>query len=198
MSKLRTFLQTALLTLVLLALLNSGARAQVGPEAPAWQLKRGKGVSATQTSMPELTIQGEVLSGSTGCNSFTATLSRRAGGHVAIAEPAVSRKLCGPKQQSVENAFLAALGRTEFIEEDDKRLTFLSGAREQLLIWQPRRDAGQARTTPRPTDARSRKRGRAQVAKSRRHASLTRSERRKFKRHGPKHRRLERGCFNFR
>jgi len=198
MQKLRPLLQAALLAPIVLAALDTGTGAQGAPEAATWRLQRGQEISSAQASMPELTIQGQVLSGSTGCNSFTATLSRRSDGRVAIAQPAMTRKLCGPKQQSVENAFIAALGRTAFIEEDDKRLTFLSEAREQLLVWQPRRNAAQARATQRPIVARSRKRGRAEMAKSRRHASLARSELRKSKRPGPRGRWLvEPSCFIF-
>jgi hypothetical protein len=52
------------------------------------------------------------------------------------------------KQQGVENAFVDALAQTEFLEQRNDRLTFLSGARQPLLVWQPFRASGQAWALP--------------------------------------------------
>jgi heat shock protein HslJ len=98
--------------------------------------------------MPQLTVEGQALSGSTGCNSFTSTLTRQSDAKVHIDRPALTRKFCRGKQQGVENAFVDALAQTEFLEQRDDRLTFLSGARQPLLVWQPFRASGQARALP--------------------------------------------------
>src|SRR5262249_41202616 len=81
------------------------------------------------------------LSGSTGCNTFRATLSERAENRVAINDVDVTRKLCAPPESDNERAIVEAFNKTEFIEEGAERLTFLSGSREPLLVWKPAKKA---------------------------------------------------------
>src|SRR5215467_14518999 len=45
------------------------------PSETAWLLEEGRGIAPEQLSGPTLTRQGQRLSGSTGCNSFTATIT---------------------------------------------------------------------------------------------------------------------------
>ena len=68
------------------------------------------------------------------------------------------------KQQGVENAFVDALAQTEFLEQSNDRLTFLSGARQPLLVWQPFRASGQARALPRAAGKHPGARSRTQAA----------------------------------
>jgi len=84
----------------------------------------------------------------------------------AIDRPALTRKFCGGKQQGVENAFVEALGQTEFLEQTADRLTFLSAARQPLLVWQPLRASGQARALPTPGGKHMSARTRARTAKA--------------------------------
>ena len=143
MSKRRQFLPIGLL---LSSLLQSPAMAQA-PETH-WKLWRAKDIATATGAMPQLTRKGEALSGSTGCNAFTTTLTEQGSGKISIERPALTRKFCGGKQQVVENAFLDALGRTAFVHEAGKRLTFLSDAREPLLVWQALRASASPRAQP--------------------------------------------------
>jgi heat shock protein HslJ len=120
-------------------------------EETNWRLLRGRDIAPARTGMPRLTIKGQALSGSTGCNSFTSTLTRQSDAKAQIDRPALTRKFCGGKQQDVENAFVDALGQTDFLEQSNDRLTFLSGARQPLLVWQPfapRARRGRCRAQP--------------------------------------------------
>src|SRR5262249_52164767 len=66
-----------------------------------------------------------------------ATLNDRAEKRVAISDVALTRKLCAPPASDNERAIVQAFNKTEYIEEGADRLTFLSGAREPLLVWKP-------------------------------------------------------------
>jgi len=113
-----------------------------GPEPAAakaasnsWVLDRGREIPSLQPSKPTLRIEGQQLSGSTGCNAFTATLSKRTDSRVAIEQVSQTRKLCGPRESEVEVAFVRALSETAFLKHERGRLTFLSGTEEALLVW---------------------------------------------------------------
>jgi len=129
---------------IVLGLGSSTAVAQTGETN--WSLLRGRDIASLPSEIPQLTIKGQALSGSTGCNTFTTTLVQQSEGKVSIERPRLTRKLCGPQQQNVENAFVDALGQTQFMEEKDNQLTFLSATREPLLVWQPLRAPGQTRS----------------------------------------------------
>ena len=154
------------LLLVPIAPVGLASPAVAQTEETSWRLLRGRDIAPTRTAMPQLTIKGQALSGSTGCNSFTSTLTRLSDGKVSIDRPALTRKFCGGKQQGVENAFVEALGQTEFLEQTADRLTFLSAARQPLLVWQPLRTSGQARALPTPGGKHMSARTRARTAKA--------------------------------
>jgi heat shock protein HslJ len=122
------------IALLLLLVVGSPALAQ-GTETH-WKLLRGKDISLARSGVPQLALKGQALSGSTGCNAFTATLTEQSDGKVSIDRPALTRKFCGGKQQAIENAFVDALGQTAFVQRSAEQLTFLSEARETLLVWQ--------------------------------------------------------------
>jgi len=107
----------------------------------SWVLEKGQGVTTLKNSPASLTLNNKQLSGSTGCNTFRATLSERAESRVAINDVAVTRKLCAPPASDNERAIVEAFNKTEFIEERADRLTFLSGSREPLLVWRPAKKA---------------------------------------------------------
>jgi heat shock protein HslJ len=123
--------------LLLLLIVGSPAFAQA-PETH-WKLLHGKDMPATRTGVPQLSLKGQALSGTTGCNAFTTRLIEQSDGKVSIDRPALTRKFCGGKQQVIENAFVDALGQTAFVERAGKQLTFLSDAREPLLVWRAAR-----------------------------------------------------------
>ena len=164
----RQLFHTALLLPIVFGLFASPVVAQT--QETNWRLLRGRDIAPARTGMPQLTVKAEAVFGSTGCNSFSSTLTRQSDGKVRIDRPALTRKFCGGKQQSIENALVDALGHTEFLEQSNGRLTFLSGAREPLLVWQPLRASGQARALPR---AGGRAHPRTQTAKAHRFTRKT-------------------------
>jgi len=103
----------------------------------SWVLEKGQGFRTLKNNPASLTLNDNRLSGSTGCNTFRATLSERAENRVAIKDVALTRKLCAPPESDNERAIVEAFNKTEFIEEGADRLTFLSGSREPLLVWKP-------------------------------------------------------------
>jgi heat shock protein HslJ len=100
-----------------------------------WSLEQGRGISAAEpASRPSLRVEGQHLSGSTGCNSFTATISET-GERVKIENLSLTRKLCATLQNENERAFVNALGQTQYLTKEPERITFLSDKREPLLVW---------------------------------------------------------------
>ena len=126
--------RVALIGLVLLGL---GTTAAAQTSDRSWVLEKGQGFKTLKDSPASLTLNDKQLSGSTGCNTFRATLSERAEKRVAINDVALTRKLCAPPASDNERAIVQALNKTEFIEEKPDTLTFLSGSRETLLVWKP-------------------------------------------------------------
>jgi heat shock protein HslJ len=140
----RQFFGSALLLLIMG---GSPALAQ-GPETH-WKLLRGKNMPAARTGVPQLSLKGQALSGTTGCNAFTTTFIEQDGGKVSIDRPALTRKFCGGKQQITENAFMDALSQTAFLQRTGEELTFLSDAREPLLVWRALRASAAPRALAR-------------------------------------------------
>jgi heat shock protein HslJ len=144
-------------------------KAPAPPPAASWVLERGRDIPARLKRRPQLNMEGAKLSGSTGCNSFTAALVDKAGKgdkagtadkHIAIEQVALTRKMCAPAQDRVELAFVRALGETRYLEHKGQRLTFLSDKRQALLVFT------------------SGKSGAVRPAHGRRHAGRARSHRR--------------------
>jgi heat shock protein HslJ len=109
-----------------------------GAQSPAdktWSLEQGRGISAAESpNRPSLKLEGQRLSGSTGCNSFTATISET-GERVKIENLSLTRKLCAALQNENERAFVNALGQTQYLTKEPEKITFLSDKREPLLVW---------------------------------------------------------------
>jgi heat shock protein HslJ len=109
--------------------------------ATAWVLQKGRDIPSAPARKPTLRIEGDKLSGSTGCNNFTATVMKRDGTRVAIEQVATTRMLCEPAQNQIEVAFVAALRQTEFMTEQGTTLTFSSAEKAALLVWKRQRAA---------------------------------------------------------
>jgi len=133
--------RVGLIAFVILGLVASTAAAQTSERS--WVLEKGQGITTLKNSPASLTLNDKQLSGSTGCNSFRATLSERAEKRVAINDVALTRKLCAPPASDNERAIVQAFNKTEFIEEGADTLTFLSGSRETLLVWKPAKKAAE-------------------------------------------------------
>jgi heat shock protein HslJ len=125
--------RVALIALVILGLGASTAAAQT--KESSWILEKGEAFTTIKNSPARLRLNDKQISGSTGCNVFRATLSERADKRVAIDNVALTPKLCAPPGNDNERAILQAFDKTEYIQEEADTLTFLSGAREPLLVW---------------------------------------------------------------
>jgi heat shock protein HslJ len=134
MMKLARSSQVAVTAVVLLAFASMKAESADG-ESATWILQQGADISLHNARKPELRMEAQKLTGSTGCNSFSATVSERSNKRVAIEEIIRTRMLCEPNQNKIENALVRALEKTEVIRENGKALAFLSGDGATLLVW---------------------------------------------------------------
>jgi heat shock protein HslJ len=131
----------AALTVAVAALCAAPSGAQ-SPADKTWSLEQGRGISAAEPpNRPSLRLEGQRLSGSTGCNSFTATISET-GERVKIENLSLTRKLCATLQNENERAFVNALGQTQYLTKEPERITFLSDKREPLLVWKSAESKG--------------------------------------------------------
>jgi heat shock protein HslJ len=112
-------------------LLNSLAHGQ--QVATSWVLQGGQKIPGRMDRTPHLSVEGKTLSGSTGCNSFTAAVSERPGKRIAIEWTAITRKLCLNDLGNIEAALLRAFEKTAFIDATENTLRFLSA--EGTLYW---------------------------------------------------------------
>jgi heat shock protein HslJ len=118
--------------MVALCAVPSGAQS---PADKTWSLEQGRGISAAEPpNQLSLKLEGQRLSGSTGCNSFTATIAET-GERVKIENLSLTRKLCAALQNANERAFVSALGQTQYLTKEPEKITFLSDKREPLLVW---------------------------------------------------------------
>src|SRR5262245_53643038 len=74
---------------IVLGLGSSTAVAQTGETN--WSLLRGRDIASLPSEIPQLTIKGQALSGSTGCNTFTTTLVRQSDGKISIERPRLTQ-----------------------------------------------------------------------------------------------------------
>lgn len=123
----------AIILLSALAAAASSASAQT--VGKFWVLEKAHGISSVTGNSASLTLDDKQMSGSTGCNTFMATIADRPGKRVAISNVTLTRKLCAPEANNNERAIVLAFNKTEFIEQGPGTLTFLSDKREPLLVW---------------------------------------------------------------
>jgi heat shock protein HslJ len=132
----RNFARLATLSLVLLVSVPVPAlSAHRRPPASKWEFDQGQDVPTPQPQKPVLRLEGSNLSGSTGCNVFSAALKRLAKNRVTIEQISLTRLLCEPERDKVETALMKAFKQTEYLRRRGKTLTFLSGSRMPLLVW---------------------------------------------------------------
>ena len=141
-------------TVVLLALpaglcvVDTGP-ASAQPAATTWVLQKGQDIPSRLARTTRLRMEGQKLSGSTGCNAFTATVSDKGDQRIAVERVVLTRMRCAPAQNRIERAFVRALGQTLYLEQEGGRLTFLSAERQPLLVWTRNHKA--AKRSPRHT-----------------------------------------------
>ena len=147
--------------------------------ASTWVLQKGRDVPETRPRKPTLRMQGDQLSGSTGCNNYTATIMRRAEQRIAIEQVALTRMLCEPQANAVEKAVVGAMRQTEFMDQQGSTLTFQAGDKSPLLVWtRQQASSGQRQAGRRVVQARSVKRKRtAHHRKATRHRTVVQHRR---------------------
>src|SRR5262245_40399810 len=91
----------AMLLALLLGLCADAAAGSAQPAATTWVLQKGQEIPSRLIRKPRLRMEREKLSGSTGCNSFTAAVSNKGDKRIAIERVALTRMLCAPAQNKV-------------------------------------------------------------------------------------------------
>ena len=103
----------------------------------ARQIPQGESSNPIQITFD---ANGERLSGSTGCNRFTAQISEDERGFI-LEKIASTKMACSPQRMELENDFLYELNDYRTIVRDGDRLLMIGRDREVLSFAQ--RDANQ-------------------------------------------------------
>jgi heat shock protein HslJ len=128
--------QLALCSMAFLACLVTDAKsAPRKATGGSWVFQEGFEIPAVRLRDPTLQVRGSNLSGSTGCNNFTAVVKRLGSKRVEIQQVALTRMLCEPAQNNIEKAFVRNLKQTAFVQYKGKLLSFVSSERVPLLVW---------------------------------------------------------------
>jgi Heat shock protein len=128
--------QLALCSTALLACLVTDAKcAPRKAMGGTWVLQEGLEIPAARLRNPTLQVRGSNLSGSTGCNNFTAVVKGLGSKRVEIQQVALTRMLCEPAQNNIERAFVKNLKQTAFVEYQGRLLSFVSSEHAPLLVW---------------------------------------------------------------
>src|SRR3979409_1674361 len=106
MTRVGAYSTTAAILLAAMAAAASSSSAQTAGNS--WVLEKGQGVSTATDSPASLTLDDKQMSGSTGCNTFRATIADRPDKRVAISDVALTRKLCAPEANNNERAIVLA------------------------------------------------------------------------------------------
>ncbi|QFP77385.1 META domain-containing protein [Deinococcus sp. AJ005] len=128
------------LTILLSAALGLSALASAQATPPAtdgnWTLTAltdAQGTTApTGTDIPTLTVQGEQISGSAGCNTFT-TSGALTGQTFRFGPLATTRKLCAPEQNALETRVLNVLGQARVYARIGDTLLLTSGTSKAVF-----------------------------------------------------------------
>ncbi len=119
-----------------------------GPKAPPtpldgtrWQLRSYRGSDGEsrpplEGSVPTARFRaGRIITGATGCNTFTAGYTYDAG-DMTVSQPAASRMACPQPQMEQDAAYLAALHRVAHFTLSDDTLTLTDVRGVALLTYQ--------------------------------------------------------------
>ena len=148
MTKLRLAILACIAAMVLGSPGASAAEPNKGASAATnWVLKQGRDIPSRLKRTPQLRVEGQKLSGSTGCNAFTATVVDKTDKRIAVEQVALTRKLCAATLDRVETAFVRSLGESEYLEQKGNKLVFLSGKRNPLLVWTRNKSTAQRPAT---------------------------------------------------
>ena len=123
--------------LLLMAGCSEDEGAALDPDAlrgEPWVLTSGLDVDGWKASAPSARF-GDVLSGSSGCNQYTAAYTLD-GDRMRLELESVSRMACEPPASTVERDYLAAIERVAGWRVDDGTLVLLDGDDDELLRFE--------------------------------------------------------------
>lgn len=121
----------------LAAVMHPPAWSQTGQTQRSWILQDAKDLPHQTRTRASLTTVGNLVSGTTGCNSFSAKLQTESDGRTLLRDFNATRILCGPEDERVETAIFRALRETTYTDSNGESLRFLDSSRQPLLIWRP-------------------------------------------------------------
>ena len=123
----------------------------MSPERPElegvpWVLVAGIDVEGWAAFAPSATLDGQRISGSTGCNRFTAAYALD-GAALAVGPVAATRMACPPPAEAVERAYAGALERVAGWRVEEGELVLLAADGGELLRYEAATPAGSWRAT---------------------------------------------------
>jgi heat shock protein HslJ len=100
-----------------------------------WKLVSGLDVEGVEASPPSATFENGVMGGSTGCNHYGGPVTID-GDSMKIGMIAATQIACPPPADSVERAYLAALGQVDGWRMDGSALVLVNGDGDELLRFE--------------------------------------------------------------
>jgi heat shock protein HslJ len=100
-----------------------------------WKLVSGLDVEGVEASPPSVTFENGVMGGSTGCNHYGGPVTID-GDSMKIGMIAATQIACPPPADSVERAYLAALGQVGGWGMDGSALVLVNGDGDELLRYE--------------------------------------------------------------
>jgi len=100
-----------------------------------WRLVSGLDVAGVEASPPSATFENTVVGGSTGCNHYSAPVTIDADS-MKIGMIAATQMACAPPADSVERAYLDALGQVVGWRMDGSALVLVNGDGDELLRYE--------------------------------------------------------------
>jgi heat shock protein HslJ len=97
-----------------------------------WLLASGVDVEGWEEVTPSATFMDGSVTGSTGCNRFTAPYTLD-GGSLEIGQIASTRMACAPPADTVEREYVAALGQVKAWRSENDELTLLDADENDVL-----------------------------------------------------------------
>ena len=111
-----------------------------------WVLASGVDVEGWEKVAPSATFMDGSVTGSTGCNRFTAPYTLD-GGPLEIGQIASTRMACAPPADTVEREYVAALGQVKAWRSENDELTLLDGDDNDVLGYRVGTPAGSWQVT---------------------------------------------------
>src|SRR6185295_13068324 len=99
-----------------------------------WVLASGLDVEGWEQVAPSAQFMNGSVTGSTGCNRFTAPYTLD-GGTLEIGEVASTRMACAPPADTVEREYVAALGQVAAWQSESGELTLLDAGESEVLRY---------------------------------------------------------------